>query len=402
MYTKCNKCGAILRDPGEEFTCSKCGNRIQTRTGFLEKVEAGEDLPPIASYGKVTLNNVIKALVSGTCLIALLGFCISLVMCIILFLYAIPEVGSHWTELTAIPFIMAPEPLGIALLTGYAALGYWVFLVLMMLLTLAVTFYPEREPLKKTLFSSLKGLRAPSRGNDSTLFMVAQMFLAIFFFDIVYIILVYSGGADPAAPPFEEYEQWENLYGFLNASVWEEIAGRVFLIGIPFIFIRFLVSIRDGTTDRYLAKKKKTSKKILRYLWGGHGKFTPVVVGLITFSSLMFGFAHLSGWDMWKILPTAVSGFGFGYLYVKKGLHAAILLHFMFDYLGMAQDYLPQTSGVETALLLLAWLWVMVGAIYFIYYSGKVYKFFFEPDKGWKRPRRGSTRARLWYMLGWL
>jgi hypothetical protein len=322
-------------------------------------------------------------------------------MCIVVYLYAIGEVGRHWPELQAIPFIMIPAPVGLVLLEGKAALAYWAFIVLMMGLALFMTFYPERHRIIKTLKASFSGLRAPSRHNDHTIFTVGQMFMAIFFFDIVYAMLIETGGADPNVPAFEELELWENLYGFLNASVWEEIAGRVLLIGVPFLFIRVIVSIRDGTSDRYLGDMIPTLKKTLRLLWGGHGRFTPIVVGLIVFSSMMFGFAHMPGWDVYKVLPTAVSGLGFGYLYVKKGLHAAILLHFMFDYIGMALDFLPSSGGIVIAIIMIYILWILAGFVYFVFYTAKVFRFFAEPEEKWDRPATRTPSRKIWDLLGW-
>jgi len=149
MYTKCNKCGAILKDPGIEFSCPRCGNPMRTRTAFLEKVDHGDDVPPIAQYGELTLFNVFKGITTGGCLIAVLAYCISLGMSIMVFFYAIPEVGRHWPELMAYPFIMIPAPVAVAVLEGKAALAYWAFIVLMMFITLVMTFWPEMEGLKK-------------------------------------------------------------------------------------------------------------------------------------------------------------------------------------------------------------------------------------------------------------
>ena len=401
MYTKCNRCGAILKDPGVEFACPRCGNRMRTRAAFMEKMEHGGDVPPIAQYGELTLFNVFKGITSAGCLLAVLAYCVSLLMSVVVFFYAIPEVGRHWPEMMALPFIMVPAPVAVAVLEGKAALAYWAFIVIMMFITLVWTFWPELEGLKKSFRESLKRLKAPSRSNDRTLFMVGQMFMAIFFFDMVYYMFIEVGGASPNTPAFDDYQVWENLYGFLNASVWEEIAGRVLLIGLPFLFYKVLIALRDGYFDRYMNEFIPSLKKALKILWGGHGQFTSATVGLAVFSSLMFGFAHMSGWDAYKVIPTAMSGFGFAYLYIKKGLHSAILLHFMFDYLGMAQDFLPDRPGVWLTILIIFLLWIVAGFVYFVYYSAKVFRFFAEPDRKWRRPAQGTSTRKVWDLLGW-
>ena len=181
----------------------------------------------------------------------------------------------------------------------------------------------------------------------------------------------------------------------------EEIAGRVLLIGLPFLFYKVLIALRDGYFDRYMNEFIPSLKKALKILWGGHGQFTSATVGLAVFSSLMFGFAHMSGWDAYKVIPTAMSGFGFAYLYIKKGLHSAILLHFMFDYLGMAQDFLPDRPGVWLTILIIFLLWIVAGFVYFVYYSAKVFRFFAEPDRKWRRPAQGTSTRKVWDLLGW-
>jgi len=109
---------------------------------------------------------------------------------------------------------------------------------------------------------------------------------------------------------------WIRMINLAEASVWEEFAGRVLLIGVPLMFIHF--GKQGGSW---------------RYLLGGHGRFGKAEVILVLFSSLLFGFAHL-GWGPWKVVPTFVTGLLFGYLYVKVGLHATVVMHFLFDYIG--------------------------------------------------------------------
>jgi membrane protease YdiL (CAAX protease family) len=89
-------------------------------------------------------------------------------------------------------------------------------------------------------------------------------------------------------------------------------------IGVPMMLISFAVT------------RKKES---LRCLLGGFGMSTTAVV-LILISGVIFGLAHSSGWDgqAWKILTTAIMGIFLGYLFVRFGLYAAILLHFITDY----------------------------------------------------------------------
>jgi len=401
MYTKCNKCGAVIVDPGTEFACPTCGNPMRTRADFLEKIEEAEEVPPSMQYGELTPFSALKAIVSGACLLSWLSYILVLILMIAIYFYAIPEVGNHINELTAIPFILLPYPVGLAVLEGPAAGVYWAFIVISFFLALVWMLWPERKLLKETFLDSLPKVRAPRRANNTTLVMVAQFFFAILFFDYLYYYMIEIGGASPNTPAFEEQKPWENLYGFLNASVWEEFAARILLIGAPLLLIIIFRSMGEGTFGEKTLDMNKATKRALRLLFGGHGEFTPITVGLIVFSSLMFGFAHAPGWDLWKVLPTAISGLGFGYLYIKKGVHAAIMLHFSFDYLGMAQGYLPNNFGTQGALLIVMLLWVAAGFVYFVYYTAKVVRFFVEPDEGWETPPVRTARRMGWDILGW-
>ena len=74
---------------------------------------------------------------------------------------------------------------------------------------------------------------------------------------------------------------------------------------------------------------------------------------LIVISSVIFGFGHLSGWGLWKVIPTLISGLAMGYLYVRFGVHASIVFHFIVDYMAVL------ASG-STALLVSAILMVII------------------------------------------
>ncbi len=400
MYTKCGHCGAVIVDPGTEFTCPTCGTKIQSRADFMEKIEEAQEAPPMTHYGEMTPFKFFKAIVSGGCLLSVITYILILSLMVAVFLYAIPTVGAHWSELQALPFIIIPYPIALAQLEGYAAAAYWVFLVVAFFMALVWFVWPERKKLKDLALDTLPFVRAPSRSNKTTFVVVAQMFFAILFFDTVYYFFIETGGAAPSTPDFPP-ELWRNLYDFLNASVWEEIAARVLLIGAPLLVILLIKSLGDGTFNEKTRDPNKAFRRVLRILAGGHGEFTPISVGLIVFSALMFGFAHAPGWDLWKVVPTAVSGLGFGYIYVKKGVHGAILLHFSFDYLGMAEQFLPSNSSTDAALTLIIILWALAGLVYFIYYGAKMIRFFAEPDGGWEKPQPRTTERMFWDLLGW-
>jgi hypothetical protein len=325
-------------------------------------------------------------------------------MCIFVLLYGISEVAPNIAGYSDYLFVLVPYAVGIVEVTGQALAGYYFFLVFAVVLSFGyilveshkeliwfklisiVVLFPVLIYMLAARLRQLKALtsklsfQAPTRSNSNTFFLLAQIFLAVLFFDYLWYFIVESAGAETHAPAFEESPLWENLFGFLRASVWEEIVSRILLIGFPLLVYKFVQTMADGRLGDTLQDRGKAMRKAGRLLFGGHGDFQPVTVGLIIFSSLMFGFAHALGWDMWKVVQTFVSGLAFGYLFVKCGVHACVTLHFSFNYLGVTLDYLPADVMTQMSVMLIFFLWLAVGMVYFVYYAVKALRFFVVSD----------------------
>ena len=117
------------------------------------------------------------------------------------------------------------------------------------------------------------------------------------------------------------------------------------------------------TLSQYL--RSRTTRGLWGYFIGGGFRMGPLEAFFIVGSSIMFGIAHVPGWDIWKLLPTFIAGLGFAYLFLKIGIHAAILLHFTFDYLDLTAGLVP---GFDALFLFLVLLWFAVGAFFFAHY----------------------------------
>jgi hypothetical protein len=208
-----------------------------------------------------------------------------------------------------------------------------------------------------------------------------QIFLAIFFFDYVYAIIVMLTGTSPNVPAFNELPVWYQFYTFANASVWEEITARILLCGLPLMVAYILAhGIRPQERQAPVAPpvshpqpmtvldylRSRTSRGLKGYVIGGGFKIGPLEAFFIVGSALMFGLAHVPGWDIWKLIPTFIAGLGFAYLFLKVGIHASILLHFSFDYLDLTAGMVP---GFDAMLVILIFIWFAVGAFYFAHYT---------------------------------
>lgn len=69
----------------------------------------------------------------------------------------------------------------------------------------------------------------------------------------------------------------------------------------------------------------------------------PIVLVFLALSSLAFGYGHYasqSGWDLGKISEATVAGLALGYLYIKYGFAANVLLHWSINYVGSVFSFL--------------------------------------------------------------
>jgi hypothetical protein len=340
-------------------------------------------------------------------LASILLFGLALALCFGALFFGAPQVFQNAPGSTygATLFILTPIPIGLVFLDGYPFLAYYVFLLTALAASGAYLIYDERGRLMPGLGKALSSLRAPQRKNTSSgLVQLPQIFLAVFFFDYIYAIIVMLTGTSPNVPAFNELPVWYQFYTFANASVWEEIAARTLLCGIPLMVAYILAHgtrphyqeapaqpVHPGppphppsmtsagmpaippqapgpfpkplTLTEYL--RSRTSRGLKGYIIGGGFKIGPLEAFFIVGSALMFGLAHVPGWDIWKLLPTFIAGLGFAYLFLKVGIHAAILLHFSFDYLDLAAGMVP---GFDAMLLFLVLLWFVVGAFFFAHY----------------------------------
>lgn len=129
-----------------------------------------------------------------------------------------------------------------------------------------------------------------------------------------------------------------------EASVWEEIASRVLYVGVP-------LAIYNAFKGR---------KGMLGGLFGGTGRIGRSEIVLILLSASLFGIAH-AGWGPWKVLPTFLSGLIFGYLFVKVGLHASIIVHFLIDYASFFWEIVPWAENAQWVYAVLILVFIAVG-----------------------------------------
>ena len=185
---------------------------------------------------------------------------------------------------------------------------------------------------------------------------LGEMFTLNIFFSMLIVLILYLVGYNPQTPGIGKLPLWSQMMQLLHASVYEELITRTIFLGIPVFAV-------------YALKGEKISP--LR-IFGGYGKITSIEAVFIMVSASIFAVAHIPAWNLWKIVPTLVGGLLLGYLYIKYGIHASILLHFLTDFISIP---MALSSQMQIILGLLMIYFAIVGVIFFVSYAIRGYNY---------------------------
>jgi hypothetical protein len=101
--------------------------------------------------------------------------------------------------------------------------------------------------------------------------------------------------------------------------------------------------------------------------------------------------AHTTNWGYWKAIPTFVAGLALGYLYLRKGIHTSIILHFSIDYMiiffitAMESGYMGSAALYGLFLVFAIFVWFFVGMVFFGIYFVRAMKFVFIEGFGTRK-----------------
>jgi hypothetical protein len=215
-------------------------------------------------------------------------------------------------------------------------------------------------------------LKGPSFWSSrNSIVLVFQLLLAYYFFYVIYwgaldvLDIVHLSAEGYQVSP-------SGMFRFANAPVYEEIHFRILMIGIPLYLLSFLLYVLLGK------KLEKRGLRILSYFLGGgfKVKFLPLLLLLI--SSIIFAAAHLIN-SVYAFPPVLLLGLMLGYLFLEKGIHTCIILHFSVTYMDML--IFANNSGYVTGITnlfldvsiiaryLLIAFGIVAGPFYFFYYG---------------------------------
>ncbi|MEE9341174.1 MAG: CPBP family intramembrane glutamic endopeptidase [Thermoplasmata archaeon] len=267
--------------------------------------------------------------------------------------------GQECTECGVVIYVLAPIPIGLFSFSdpGWFLL-YYLGLVVAVVVSISLAVGLDGKKLISDMVSSVRDGRLRLSTNTSWA-MIAQLFCTYLFFSTAYLLFLWMLGVETASPSTQSYPQWFLLFELLNASVYEEIATRLVFLGVPL----FLIALGSGVRGRPLLKE----------LFGGSGRMKSYTWGLIIASATIFGIAHIPSWDVYKLAPTLFAGLILGYVYVKKGIWASILFHFVVDYFAASVlvAIASGNTGMEVFLGLVLIVFLIAGFLFFIYYSKK-------------------------------
>jgi len=243
--------------------------------------------------------------------------------------------------------VIVPFPQVIFETRGSTLQAYWILLaaVIVVCVTTAIMKF-----IKVTKEGG--GILRPGASENTAVFWVCIFLSAMLLIHVIIVLFTEASGTTVQVPDFGSY--LEQMFLFADAAVWEEVIARVLYIGVPFFFISLI------------ATKKFDSWKCL---FGGFG-MSKVAVVLIIISGIIFGLAHYPGWEdqAWKVLATGIMGMFLGYVFVRFGLYASILMHFINDYLS-SFDWIG-AGGVS---YLITYLLIVIGFFALCYIFVRVF-----------------------------
>jgi hypothetical protein len=342
----CTNCGASVDDKSR--FCSNCGVPTGQQPLAGPPLPAGQYYPPYYYQPQPRSSfETFKEFGRGIASIGLILLALDLILNVVIMFWGISivlPIALDPTQGTSL-FLIIPwtNPLlTIVDLTGVAFGAYYVVLIIVIATSFAWLIWKSRAAFKDEIsFRQLKSGHSP-------LYIMGTLFFAVLAFDTVYAIFLSLIGVQVISPNFPSMELWQLLQGLAAASVWEELIVRVLYIGVPLLVIDLIT------------KKMKDPK---RYLLGGNFKLGAKEIALLCISSGLFAYGHIVSWDAWKIIPAGIAGLAFGYLFLRVGLYASIVLHFSFDYLSMPLDLTSSTLVVVTFGLIILF-WELLGGVY--------------------------------------
>lgn len=314
-------------------------------------IETGTFLPPPPPH---TVRRVARAATLGGAFVVLFLLGANLVA-----LVAGTTTGFEYALNAPDPFLVLfvafPFPYAILALTGSAAAAFYLLLVGAILLSVGELVRRHGKDGWAKVTVALRGEGTPTLSDPNGFFAMARLFSASLFVAVALNEIAAAAGSPPSVPQdLVEAPLGELLVSLAHASVWEELVMRVLLLGVPLMLIHY-------------AGRGRLERPAPGYVLGGGFVLDGPAVAFLVFQAAVFGFAHLTGWDLLKVPTAALFGLALGVLFLRFGLAAAIAAHFLNDYINITAQMTDGTA-FPVFVLLAFYLLLVVGAVNAIRY----------------------------------
>ncbi|MFQ6123901.1 MAG: zinc-ribbon domain-containing protein [Candidatus Heimdallarchaeota archaeon] len=384
----CGHCGSRVddfQDNSKQFKCPNCGKEIKREFRFCPKcgIQLGlysypsphpywvrRSYKPDKDLTKTerkhtTLEKVgfsIVALAVGEFFLIIFVNLIALIPLFFLIL-------GRASNLSFVFSLFVPLQVPLFELKGSLLMAYFAIIIVVIVSSFLFLFQKHGSQGFRILRHPINNSDFLSGVSDNSLILISQLFFAMFFFNFLYVGILWAIGFDITSPNLEGIPFVELLFLLANAAVYEELIIRVLFLGLPLLIIRSI------------QQRKFARRDIKPYLLGGGVKIGKLELLVLCVSSAVFGLAHVSSWGWWKFGQATLGGIALGFLFLRVGLHSSIALHFSIDYLPILLlliEVYNLLANISTALLfvlgLLATvlLWLVAITYYFIIYFRKV------------------------------
>ncbi|AGB04283.1 CAAX amino terminal protease family [Aciduliprofundum sp. MAR08-339] len=282
--------------------------------------------------------------------------------------YLVPHISDTYFAIpiyVVIPFPIWPTPVLIFYLTGSFGYAWYVFLASAISASVILMLFYGIIPYYRSF------VKNPSAYRRNPFQELSELYALNIFFSILVVYIFLLFGYTPHTPGIGKMPIWQQMLSLLHASVYEELIVRTVFLGIPVYLF-------------YILKGKRVSP--IRIL-GGYGKITSVEAIFIVLSAIVFAAAHVSAWGFWKMIPTFVGGLLLGYLYIRYGIYASIMLHFMTDFISIPMG---MEKGLSYLFGFLMLAMAILGLIFFISYTIRTINYFSKKKPVKRRPQENK------------
>jgi len=335
MNEECPRCREYVAKGG--FFCGACGRRLRNAEGDVLPTESDPFFGEYAPMPEKQQFGLIELILLAVCFVVM---AIAVFEAITLAVH-IPEISLFLSDKYLYFFLLTPFPQTVFFLHGFALQAYLVLMTVIIIACVTIAIRKLADGIRAP-----GGKIEPGGAENTAAFWICIFLCAGLVINFIVTLITTAAGSEIGVPDFGG--KIEQMFLMADAAFWEEIVTRMLFIGVPMALISLVVT------------RKKESFKCL---FGGFG-MSMTAVALIIISGVIFGLAHYPGWEnqLWKVISTGVMGIFLGYLFVRFGLYAAILLHFITNFLSSFN-----WMGAEWLLIILTLLLLAMGFVALAY-----------------------------------